>query len=185
MHTIIIALFSDRIDADTAIDELKANDIPVKDMSLIMREGSYVDTNARSTADNIASGAAGGAATGGVLGGIAGLLVGLGALTIPGIGALFIAGPIATALGLTGAAAVTASGAITGALAGGLVGSLVGLGVPEEDARQYEERIKAGEILLAIPATDRDMDKVKTILTDNQAQSIRTMHLSDKQLAHT
>lgn len=82
---------------------------------------------------NIAEGAASGIITGGVLGGLAGLLVGVGVLALPGIGALFVAGPLAAVLGLAGTAATTVSGALIGSLVGGIVGALVGLGLAEEE----------------------------------------------------
>ena len=58
------------------------------------------------------------------------------------------AGPIAAAF----------TGAAVGAGAGGLVGGLVGLGIPEEDAKQYEEYVQNGKILLLVDSTDRDSD---------------------------
>jgi hypothetical protein len=75
-------------------------------------------------------GAATGAVSGGVLGGILGLLAGIGALAIPGIGAVVAAGPLAAAL----------VGAGVGAATGGLVGALVGLGIPKDEAENYAVR---------------------------------------------
>ena len=39
-----------------------------------------------------------------------------------------------------------------------MVGGLVGLGIPEEDAKQYEEYVQNGKILLFVDSTDRDSD---------------------------
>lgn len=160
--------FPSRADADQAVDSLRASGFDPKNLSVVVR-----DEKLKTTGDNVAEGAASGLAAGTVIGGLTGLLVGLGALTIPGIGALFIAGPLTAALGLTGVAATTASGALTGAVAGGLVGALVGLGIPEEDARAYEARIKAGGVLLAVPTSDQDTSVVKTIFTNHNGESIR------------
>lgn len=110
---------------------------------------------------------------------LAGLLVGIGAIAVPGIGALFIGGPLAAALGLSGAAATTVSGAATGALAGGLIGALLGLGVPEEDARIYEERIKEGGILIAIPSRTGDEARAMDILEDTGADQVRAITTTD------
>ncbi|HEY7623643.1 MAG TPA: hypothetical protein VIA63_01300 [Candidatus Limnocylindria bacterium] len=90
--------------------------------------------------------AASGAGTGVVLGG----LIGAGAaLLIPGIGPVVSGGLLATAL------AGGATGAVTGAVAGGIAGALVGLGVPEDEARYYEDQFKGGRTLMTVRADDR------------------------------
>jgi hypothetical protein len=45
--------------------------------------------------------------------------------------------------------AALSAGAV-GAAAGGLVGSLIGLGIPEIEARIYEERLREGKFLIAV-----------------------------------
>src|SRR5256885_16152028 len=77
-------------------------------------------------------GATTGATAGGVTGGVLGLLAGIGTLAIPGVGPLIAAGPIMAAL----------SGAAVGATAGGIAGGLIGLGIPEIEAKRYEEKLK-------------------------------------------
>src|ERR1700691_6330801 len=89
-------------------------------------------------------GAAAGAGTGVVIGGALGWLVGVGALTIPGVGAFIAAGPIMSAL----------AGAAAGGVVGGLTGALIGIGVPEFEAKQYEERMKGGNILISVHTAD-------------------------------
>lgn len=76
--------------------------------------------------------------TGGTIGGVAGLLVGLGALTIPGIGPIIAAGPIAGTL----------LGAITGADFAMLYKALKAYGVPEDSEEYYSNAIKEGKILV-------------------------------------
>jgi len=89
-------------------------------------------------------GAAAGAGSGVVIGGALGWLVGIGALTIPGVGPFIAAGPIMAAL----------AGAGAGAAAGGLTGALIGIGMPEFEAKQYEERMKDGNILISVHTED-------------------------------
>ena len=92
------------------------------------------------------------------------------------MGAILIGGPIAAALGLSGAAGLAASGAATGILAGGLVGGLSSLGVPEERARMYEEDIRRGGVLLAVPADERaDVDMIQGIFDRHQATQVETV----------
>ncbi len=108
-------------------------------------------------------GATTGAATGGIIGGTLGLLAGLGALAIPGAGPFIAAGPILAALSGTG---------IGGAL-GGVIGGLVGWGIPEYEAKRYEDRLKAGGVLLAICCLSDDLaKKVKDVLIRNGAQDV-------------
>jgi hypothetical protein len=174
MAQMVLGIFTDRDHANMAVDELQSQGYDAEDISIVTR-GGVEEVSDNDTGNNVAEGAVSGATTGGVIGGIAGLLIGVGALTIPGIGALLIGGPLAAALGLTGAAATTASGALTGALAGGLVGALVGLGVPEETAKVYEERIKSGGVLVAVATEGDDEAEVKGILEDHHADEIRTV----------
>ncbi len=175
MTQTILGVFQKRENAESAIKQLKDFHYDAKDISIIMRDSVVANAVASDTGASVASGAVTGAATGGVLGGLAGLLVGIGAITIPGLGALFIAGPIAAAIGLTGAAATTVSGAMTGALAGGLLGGLVSLGIPEEEAKVYEQRIREGAILLAVPVLSDQENHVREVLEANGADQIRSI----------
>lgn len=173
----VIGVFQDRFDAEAAIDELNEMGFNPKDVSVVIKEGVEVNQKTGSKGGSVAEGAVSGAATGGVLGGLTGLLVGIGALAIPGVGAFLIGGPIAALLGITGAAAMTISGATTGALAGGLVGGLIGLGLPEDVARVYEQRVREGAVLLAVPTnTETGEVEVRNVFKDYDADQIRTIH---------
>jgi hypothetical protein len=174
----IFALFADRPQAEAAINALTEQGYNAKDISIVMKDNEEARQLADNThTNNVADGATSGAITGGAVGALAGLLIGVGAIAIPGLGGLLIGGPIAAALGLTGAAATTASGAITGALAGGLIGGLVSLGVPEQEAQRYEQRVKEGAILLAVPVNDRlSFSEARSILEKSGADSINEVH---------
>lgn len=97
----------------------------------------------------------GGPGLGGVIGASTGTMLGaiLGAaasLALPGVG-LVIAGPLAAAL----------AGATLGGMSGGLLGSLLGVGFSEESAKNYEKKIKEGNILIAVnPLSDDDTEKI-------------------------
>src|ERR1700692_2015755 len=108
-------------------------------------------------------GAATGAGTGGLVGGGLGWLVGIGALAIPGVGPFIAAGPIMAAL----------AGAAVGAAAGGITGALVGLGIPEYEAKQYEGRILAGNILISVHTEDgTEVNRAKDIFKREGAEDI-------------
>jgi uncharacterized membrane protein len=67
-------------------------------------------------------------------------------LAIPGVGPFIAAGPIMAAL----------AGAGVGAAVGGLSGALIGMGIPEYEAKQYEGKIKQGNILISVHSEDSD-----------------------------
>lgn len=108
-------------------------------------------------------GAATGATTGGIIGGTLGLLAGIGALAIPGLGAFIAAGPIIAAL----------SGSAIGGATGLLVGSLIGLGIPEYEAKKYQDELESGHVLLCVHAKNSDQcEKAKNILQQSDVQDI-------------
>jgi uncharacterized membrane protein len=178
MSKMILAAFKDTDDAEKAINQLQENGYNPKDISIVMKDKESSKEMVDRTGVNeeaVAAGATTGALTGGAIGALTGLLVGIGALAIPGLGALLVAGPIATALGLGGTVAgSTISGGTLGALTGGLVGALTGLGVPEEDAKRYEETVKQGGVLVAVPA-DENNEELSSVLQNHHADQIRTI----------
>jgi hypothetical protein len=88
-----------------------------------------------------------GFAVGGAIGATAAAIAAIGtSLLIPGLG-LVVAGPFAAAL----------AGAGAGGITGGLVGGLVGMGIAESEAKEYEEKIKNGKIIVgAKPKNEED-----------------------------
>lgn len=170
-HT-IFGVFADRDSAEGAVNKLKANGYDPKDISIVIKDREERRTVADDTGADVVEGAATGATSGAVLGGLAGLLA---SIALPGLGAFFIGGPIAAALGLTGAAATVASGATTGAVAGGILGALTGFGLSEEDAKIYEQRINEGGILVAVEPRDGDDTMVESVFNEYNAENIRTI----------
>lgn len=163
-----IGIFDNAAHAEMAIGDLKTAGVMDTEISYVYSaEGKTVIEEGDGS--SVGANAAAGAGTGAILGGIAGLVVANGIL--PGLGSLFVAGPIATALGLTGAAATTAAGALTGAAAGTLVGALTGIGVDEEEAKVYEEKVKLGSFLIA--AKSSIPEKVKEIFQKHGAEEVR------------
>jgi outer membrane lipoprotein SlyB len=60
------------------------------------------------------------------------------------------AGPIVAAL----------AGAAVGGASGSLLGALVGLGVPEIEAKVYEERLNKGDILVCVHVDDSGQENI-------------------------
>jgi hypothetical protein len=145
-HNKVVGVFRTEDDAIDAIKELRSKGYTEDDISVIAQDKKEVKHIHEETGTKAPEGAATGMATGGILGGLGGLLLGAGALAIPGIGPIVAAGPIAAALG----------GAAVGAGAGGIVGALVGLGIPEKEAKEYEEAVEGGDILVLVDANEVD-----------------------------
>ncbi len=171
----IFGIYTNRDNAENAISDLETAGYRTKDISLVMRDTDEAHDISDTTGVDVAEGAVTGATTGAVVGGIAGLLVGVGTIAIPGIGGILIGGPLAAALGLTGAAATTVSGAATGAVAGGIIGALMGFGIPREQAEVYESKIREGAILLAVPTYADREDEVWNIMEQNGATDINSV----------
>ncbi len=167
MKTTTVGIFPNRTRAEQVINELRSSGVDDADISCVYRDadGDMVDSQ---TSEKVGDGAVKGATTGAVVGAIAGLVVANGIL--PGLGTLFVAGPLATALGFTGAAATAVAGAATGAAAGGLIGALTELGVDNKDAELYEKHVKSGDVLVI---SRSDVVDTLDIFRDNNALEIR------------
>lgn len=152
-----IGVFSNRQDAEVALGELRAAGFSMNKVSLIAKD-THSGVSDRAHGNKADEGLKTGAVTGGALGGLTGLLVGLGALAIPGVGPVILAGEVATIL------ATALTGGVIGAAAGSIVGGLVGLGIPEEQARVYNERFSKGHYLLMVEGTDVELDRAEAIL---------------------
>lgn len=172
MKTQIFALFTDIDVADQVINQLHNEvKIPTEDISYVYRNknGEQVSADGSDVVSKTpAEGASSGAVTGGVIGAVIGIAAVAG-LAGP-LGPVFAAGPIAAALGLGGAVGATATGAIGGAAIGGIVGALTHMGLGEPNARKFEERVEAGDVLVVL-STETPDDAIK-VLRENNATEI-------------
>ena len=168
----VLGIFEPTTNTEHLINDLQAEGYNPRDVSIVMRDRDDVAEMHKTSGAEVIGDTAGGMATGAVVGGFMGLLA---AIAIPGVGGLLVGGPIAAALGLTGVAATAASGAVTGAIAGGLIGALMGLGLPREEAERYQERIKEGAILVAVPTSNAGALDVESLFHDYQAMEVKTL----------
>lgn len=144
-------------------NQLQAAGFSPNDISVLFPDRTGTRDFAHEQHTKAPEGAAAGAGTGAVLGGALGWMVGIGSLAIPGLGPFIAAGPIMAAL----------AGAGAGAAAGGLAGALIGMGIPELEAKQYEGKIKNGNILLSVHAEDgKQVTRAKEILKNGGADDI-------------
>jgi hypothetical protein len=161
----VFCIATSQSQAITIVDRLKASGFTANDISVLLPDKSGTRDFAHEQHTKAPEGATTGAGAGGLLGGSLGWLVGIGALAIPGLGPFIAAGPIMAALG----------GAAVGAAVGGLTGALIGMGIPEYEAKAYEGKLMAGNILIAVHSDDRDETKAALeIFKDCGAQDIKT-----------
>jgi len=131
-----------RFQAEHIVEQLRNAGFSNGDVSALFPEKEIADDFAWEELAWVPNGAVKGFGTGGVLGSAIGWLAGIGLLAIPGAGPLVVAGPLVATL----------SGAALGAAVGGIAGGLMHLGIPEPEARQYENEVRNGNILIAVYA---------------------------------
>lgn len=159
----VIGLTKTQGSAESIVESLGALGFSNHDISVLFpdQQGRGVLTVEKHT--KAGKGAAAGAGTGGLLAGALGLLAGVGTVAIPGAGVFIAAGPLLAAL----------SAAAVGAAVGGVAGALVGFGIPEYEAKQYADKVRAGSILILVHTeTDEDRDRAQQTLKDCGATDI-------------
>ncbi|MEO8439511.1 MAG: hypothetical protein ABI540_04740 [Spartobacteria bacterium] len=154
--------------AEQIVQNLQTAGFPANEISILLPDTEGAHDIGHVKATKAPEGATTGAAAGGVTGGVLGLLAGIGALAIPGVGPFIAAGPIMAAL----------SGAAIGGTAGGVVGGLVGLGIPEIEAKRYEEKLKSGNYLIAVHAEGDREDEAEKIFEDSDAEDVTSASMS-------
>jgi len=145
MAKAVIAFAKSEDQAVRIVEQFKAAGFSNNDVSVLLPDRAGSRDFAHEHHTKAPEGAATGAVVGGLAAGALGWLVGIGSLAIPGIGPLIAAGPIMAAL----------SSAAAGGAVGGLAGALIGLGIPEYEAKQYEGKVKNGNILISVHTDDR------------------------------
>ncbi len=179
-----VGTFPNRRDTEKALHELRDSGFPMDRVSIITQDSEApnrigeTEVHDQHQGNKADDGAKTGALTGGALGGLTGLLVGLGALAIPGIGPIMLAGATATTI------ATTAAGGAIGAAAGGLIGALVGLGIPEEHARTYNERVSKGHYLVMLDGTDDEIHRAETVLHRQGIKDWGVFDIPDSEYSH-
>jgi hypothetical protein len=161
-RSIAVGAFEDSRQARECVAELRRAGFG-EDQIGVAGKSSTTEDDVRTievSEDSVATGAATGAVAG----------AGIGAMWALGIAAGFLPaiGPV-VAGGILGSVLASAAGA---AAAGGLMGALIGLGLPEEEARYYEEEFRTGRIIVTVKADDR-FDEAQAILRRAGAYDMR------------
>ena len=151
----VVGLFSHRFVAEAAIRDLRSAGFAEERIGIAMQERVKQGDLLEDLGGEPAEGAARGAVGGGLVGGLLGLL---GSLLIPGLGPVLAGGVLASTL----------AGVGIGAATGGLLGALIGLGVPEEDAKHFDQAFRDGGTLVTVDAGVRTPEAV-AILSRHEA----------------
>lgn len=161
MAHLVTGVYENSAAAHTAVSRLEAAGFPSGDISILTSESTGRKAFAVNTGSKVGEGAAIGAGVGGAILALAAGLSAVGVVASGGLG-LLAAGPIVAAL----------AGAGAGAAAGGLVGGLIGLGVPEHEAKYYEDVISKGGVLVGVKAEGDRRAVARTVLEETGAKTI-------------
>ena len=168
-NRVMTGMFRDRESAEKAYGSLTSRGYTNDDIDVMMSDEtrskyfSDADANDSGLGSKALEGAGAGSAIGGTLGAIIGGIAAIGTnVLLPGLG-LVVAGPLAAAL----------AGAGAGGLTGGLVGALIGSGIPEDRAREYEEGVRNGGIVMGVrPRSDEDADYFENEWRNHRGENI-------------
>jgi hypothetical protein len=145
-----VAAFEHVTDAQAAIRDLRQAGFTEDEIGVVAhdrdRAATTVEPGATSRGSKAGEGAAAGAAVGG--GGAALWSLGVAAGMLPAIGPVIAGGVFAAAL----------ASAAGGAAVGGVAGALIGAGIPEEEARRYDEEFSRGRTIISVTSATRSDD---------------------------
>lgn len=178
MNRAVFGIIKKEEDAQRVVDHLKEVGFPSSNISIVFADQrkasglsvSQADENISETSGvgyekntKAPEGASSAATAGGIIGGSIGLLAGLGAISLPGLGAFIAAGPIMAAL----------SGSAIGGSLGLFIGALVGMGIPEYEAKHYQDSLNAGNFLISIHTENaEELNKAYEILKKEGVEDI-------------
>ncbi len=151
-NRVVIGVFHDRGQAEHALEDLREAGFGEGQLGFLMREGNTIVEEV--PVEEHEGGAKAGAIAGGVVGGVAGAAA---ASLIPGVGSAIAGGIL-----------LSAGGAVLGAATGRVIATLIHLGVPEEQARTYDQEIQAGRSIVIVQADERPLEAFQ-ILKRNSA----------------
>jgi hypothetical protein len=159
-----VGVFARRQAAEEALNELKDSGFSMEKVSIIGKDVDQGEqlANAEMTSHigdenvNTGTGVVADTLTASTWGSV---LVGLSSLALPGLGAVLAAGSLGVAL------ATSIGGVAVGAAAThNVVMALADLGIPEERARHYSDRLHVGNYLVIVEGTDEEIHRAEAVL---------------------
>jgi hypothetical protein len=164
-----VGVFANSQEIEQAINELRTANFPVEKVSVIAKDveqgeqlGEAEISNRIGDQDVNTTGAVGDTLTATTWGSV---LVGLSSLALPGLGAVLAAGSVGVAL------VSSVAGVAVGAAANqNLVKALTDLGIPEERARVYSDRLQQSYYLLILEGNEEEIHRAEAILREQGIQ---------------
>lgn len=158
-----VGTFPTRQDAENALMELRDCGFNMDRISAIAQNPpkpqTLADVEVKSSSQRAKDGAETGAVMGATTGGMLGLIGSLSVLAIPGIG-------LATEVAILLGNALLGSG--VGAAGGSLIGAMIGWGIPEEQAKYYDELLSQGNYVVLVEGTEAEIKGAEAILLDRK-----------------
>lgn len=151
----VVGIFRDINAAQQAVSQLRSSGFSTEEINLISKHKNDAGMGDDSIMD--------GTMTGGAIGGLGGLMLSAGALTIPGLGPIIAAGPLAAT--------------IAGAIGGGITGGLVDWGIPSDKSEEYNEQVSSGNTLAVIKTPQNKVAQAVQLLTSGGAMNVETHNL--------
>jgi hypothetical protein len=158
-----LTVFKTQLDAESAVQQLARNGYDLAKVSMVGRQagsdpsvGSYVNGNERHAPE----------ADLGAWGGIRRMLVGSGLCLVPGIGPLFVAGPLLTWI-------VRSMGNVVGLDKVGAMGAgLHELGIPADSILRCEGALRSGKVVLIAEGSAMAMILAREVFRRTPAEVI-------------
>lgn len=159
----VVAVFSGHDQAEAAIKELQKSGFDMKQLSIVGK-GYHVEEQVVGYY-NLGDRVANWGKTGAFWGWIWGLVFGSAFFFIPGVGPVMIGGPIV--LWLVGA---LETAVVFGGVSA-LGSALIGVGIPKDSVLRYETALKVDKFLVIAHGTQADVERARSILDTNAAES--------------
>jgi outer membrane lipoprotein SlyB len=166
-HKNALGLFPDRQQTESALSQLKVVGFPTDGISVVVEQPSSEDSVLEDLAEESVQSEEyfsvhraidrfdHGALFSGALGTVGGGVLAAGLTSLSG-GATLLIG--------------MAVGAFYGAVSGGLIGSATGVGISDEQAKHYYDRLMEGYYLIAIKGTDDEIIQAELVLKNENIQ---------------
>ncbi|BAB72958.1 general stress protein [Anabaena sp. FACHB-709] len=164
-----LGLFANSQAVEQAINDLKGANFPVEKISVIAKDIEKtehlkeVQTRDRLGNQDVDTTGAIGDTLSATSWGT--LLIGLSSLALPGLGTVLAAGSVGVAL------VASIGGVAVGAVATqNLVNALANLGIPEERARVYSDRLQQSNYLLIVDGSEAEIHSAEAILRQHKIE---------------
>jgi hypothetical protein len=172
----IVGVFNSHLDLVEALKEFKRNDFPMGHVGVVGKGEAIGDIDSVHTWQETVD-------KGAFIGSSVGLLAGIGMVTIPGLGLIYLGGIFLAPIigGLSGATMGALGGTLVGTLLGaqyGTEGKIEGHEDYYEDTKKYKEYIEQGKFLLLVHGPKTEVEKAQMILKEHSGNIVLHNHIA-------